>query len=405
MKKLISCLMFGLIPLQAFSAHTITGGSASSGGGDNLLPQTGSAWFLRTREIKTCIDVSSQFGFSEAELQATILEAADTWGQYILKKGIYTEPYDRDRAIYLDHKRVIFRKCDGEEDLKFYFGSSNLEVERSKADHQDPIGFANRSSYDVQAEWGKGFVWVALPNAISPGYPNWRAKNNLLGMLLHEFGHILGCGHVDGTIMTANIGAVIRSNHNGNDPFFYLRLPKVDQDRELVEAQKNSARQYQGTLRPVIDMGEPPQGEAGTFKIFTGRAPVGTVSATLKSIGAPVAVELKDDLRAVTVPLHIGTGGSNLSSTDIGYGGGNLDTPLFKVYAPNEWVNGVPISFGENHLNTQIGVIFGIVQGAHGENYLFNLQYNGRALGTPVQIFYASMTDKLAGTLFFAKGN
>lgn len=143
------------------------------------------------------------------------------------------------------------------------------EAPKAKAEYYNPIAFAHRANYDLDAAWGKGFVWVA-PKA-SP-HLSWDFPYRLHGIVLHEVGHVLGCEHVRGTILTEDIANLIRTASTSPEHVKAL-LTTIDGEAEL-KLRMNDLFDYKGKIsRWGIEETEK------TFKLFVGRAPVGKVLA------------------------------------------------------------------------------------------------------------------------------
>ena len=94
--------------------------------------------------------------------------------------------------------------CDGTENITFYFGVENNVVSEFKKNYYNPTAFVERLTNDIESGVSTGFIWVAKKNQFHLGYPNWDLKNRLLGVLLHEIGHIYGIEDIDGPHFNAH---------------------------------------------------------------------------------------------------------------------------------------------------------------------------------------------------------
>jgi hypothetical protein len=205
-------------------------GVESSGG--SLSQVYGNAWFISGsygKKIKTCYVVSNDFGTVPAKLEAAILQASKTWSDYFLAKNIQTPKspaggYGPSNPYFISSDVDLMSACDGSEDLKIYFGAKDAQVEKAIAQFIEPYAFSEPTAASSQL-WGKGFIYVATPKEVSS--PSWDTGNHLVGVLLHELGHVLGNGHVDSTIMDANIAQYFQYS-NPTDS-----LNQIDQAREL----------------------------------------------------------------------------------------------------------------------------------------------------------------------------
>jgi len=209
-------------------------GGVSDGGGDNLTWADRSAWFAKDgATIHVCVDVSKKFNKTKPYLSEQIKSAFKIWQNYITDKKLY--PGVKGLNLLPTTKIEIIADCDENVDLIFYFGSENKKVLEAKRHFVNPTAMAIRTSFSSEEQWGKGFIWIANPRSISTGsfgkriYPDWNKKNNLLAVLLHEIGHVLGNAHVEGTIMTKDIVDLL----NWGD-YNATKKNKIDQGRELV---------------------------------------------------------------------------------------------------------------------------------------------------------------------------
>lgn len=212
------------------------GGAGDSGGGDNVKPESGSAWFLGNDVIQYCAEIDTKFGVPKEDVLPYLTNAFKVWHDYI---GIHHTRSTKNLSTYEDLRLAtrshLKENCDGKEDVKFYFGGTNQEIEKIKTLYDDPSGFAHRSSYDQEKGWGKGFVWIAPSKSIEQGrgFPNWNSPYTLHGILLHEIGHLYGCQHIEGTIMSAKISDFIRWAQQ-YPQFAYANMTTIDLSRTLL---------------------------------------------------------------------------------------------------------------------------------------------------------------------------
>lgn len=200
-----------IVSLPSTAAHA---GGESSGGGDLKPSWDGSAWFLGDRPIRYCMEIAADFGLSSQEIQGAIESSIVEWKSYVASARI-------QNGLNLNY--VSLAECDSTEDLHFYFGVNAPKVVEAKKDFFKPSFFAHRESYDLAQGWGKGFVWIAGPSEMPNRQISRKWSPGLLRTaLLHEFGHLLGCAHIDGTIMRERIAAEFYENE------------KIDQERMLV---------------------------------------------------------------------------------------------------------------------------------------------------------------------------
>jgi len=204
----IMILFFGIIILQSFSfagVHSKEGGE-SSGGGENMSPENGSAWFLgKDKTIETCYIRLDGFGADDQTVRTAIEDTFSNWADYFDKKNI---------EIDVATKLHIKPKCQGNEDLTYYFGVMPNEVKKRIGKFDHPTAFSVRKTYDLEKGWGKGFVWVNKDFSYDGDAPDWKGSPNcIFSTLLHESGHIFGNkpgSAPDATVMDENhINAVV----------------------------------------------------------------------------------------------------------------------------------------------------------------------------------------------------
>jgi len=223
--------------LLFLATPAVYAGGMGSSGGDNFRPEHKSAWFLQdtSREIKYCIENSSDFSSDTHILNLYVDHAFTHWKKYFDNKHL---SYNKRGEVFF--KTNFLSNCNGNEDLTFYFGISNQKIEKEKKQHDAPVAFAVREKYNHQQGWGKGYVWVTNPNTVREDFPNWNVPSALFKILTHEIGHILGCGHVDNTIMRSDIARFIHITD-------YIRIwyDNIDHEKELV-----APTQGETTLKP-----------------------------------------------------------------------------------------------------------------------------------------------------------
>jgi hypothetical protein len=224
---------FSVLTFVFLAGHnsTLIAGNTSGGGGDNIRFEDTAAWFNGSKNtIQACAEVSTSFGVPIPTVQLEVERAFQTWKKYISDKRVFTQ-YSHPNDLTTSLK--FLAKCDGNEDLKLYMGVSNQQVEAEKKRYHNPTAFVARTSFHKKMKWAKGFVWIASHKSLDTGFgtgffPDWQRPNNLQAILLHEIGHIYGCDHVSGTIMTAEIGDLLGSNDSWKSV-----KESIDNSREL----------------------------------------------------------------------------------------------------------------------------------------------------------------------------
>lgn len=222
-------LVFGLVALAtAGSVYAI--GVESSGGADNYVPTP--AWFRdedTILPIHACLDVSPDFGISKSDLQKLVQDEWAIWLNYMNYKDIIRIQHDKDTNTDSDWYMIttvlqVEPNCVGDEDLKFYFGTSSPEVVAASSQFTQPLAFSQPTT-PYGNHWRKGFIWVSAPEVYTDKihekrFPEWsvngKTSDGLHDIIRHEFGHVLGCGHIDGTVMDATLG------------FYYGNAPQIE---------------------------------------------------------------------------------------------------------------------------------------------------------------------------------
>lgn len=247
-------------------------GADGSGGLDDYDFGDGAAWFLGAeKKIKTCYLVGRSFGVQNSDIETAIQSGFKKWAKY-------SDIRNAVRPKEGFSSTIVFQACDGSEDLKFYFGTSDDASIDEKARLKRQIAFIERDPKDPRSNWSKGFVWISSPGSIGNGFPDWTQKNALSGVLLHEIGHIFGCAHQDGTIMSDQLSISLR-NHDS------AALADIDYDKELLPCPDCS---IEYTARSVWVTSEYLR---SAFERLIGRTPTGKVTAKYKVEPASYGVE------------------------------------------------------------------------------------------------------------------
>lgn len=359
--------VFGLLGLMTAILPSLAwAGFEHGNGGDSAPFEVGSAWFLDpSHVIQVCIKKDANFGVNDAAVSQAIGDAFGAWKKY------YAEKVKSSPSGFLVQPTFEFQllpSCIGSEDLVVYMGESSPEVEKAKTGYYHPIAFAERTSYEVNQGWGKGFIWIAgnLPEI------DWSAPSKLLGILLHEFGHVYGCDHVAGTIMTADIRRLIM-----NAPVDPVRAKRVighiDAEKELVLNPWGSFA-YDGKISTRATNEE----QAETFKLLTGRDPVGSMSARLASEAVnELILTLGDQNGSTEIRIPV------LDVGDVFESSVSAFKTVRRVHYDNLAVlerNEVPAGTGSVEL--------GILHGPNQESYQVVIERNSGGLGSPVRLRY-----------------
>lgn len=296
MKRIVSLLLSFQFSCLALPS-TLRGG-ADGAGGDSLKAETGSAWFLGQENIKYCSVVDAKFGLAPEHVHPELMGVFRSWAVYVAAHLPPSSDISSDLAL----RSKFLATCDGTEDIKFYFGGTNEEIEKAKFNYENPVGFAHRTSYDIKKGWGKGFVWIAPTKSVLPkeNFPNWSTPHLLYGILLHELGHVYGCGHVEGTIMSERIAELMKMGQ-GSPKLGTRFLTEVDSYRTLFPMGQSITK---GMFGDPSKESETPS----LYETLVGKKPVGKVTAEHIYNGEGLShLRLFDDAGAVALPMRTNT--------------------------------------------------------------------------------------------------
>lgn len=293
-------LLIGMTFLTLLSVTPKSYGAEGTerGGADyySFYEQYSKAWFLGNEPIRYCYETGKDFGVSDEGLRAALDKTFQRWERYIREK---LPPVSDPRLNYpMEHKLVV---CDGNEDLKLFFGKSNSETDEAKKRYKNPIAFPKQTKVGYEKPGGrsKGFIWLAPRFSIDldsvTKFPDWADGHSLETTLLHEVGHVEGMGHIPGTVMDAEIAYHLAFNRTGTDGLTHLN--SIDQSAELSSS---LVRKYQGQVSFVEEASKK------TFFKLAGRSAQGTIRASLEFSNDPDVlawVTLADDVGPIVMKL------------------------------------------------------------------------------------------------------
>jgi hypothetical protein len=259
--------------ILALSTSAVAYAGAGGHGLDSLRPDHGSAWFLQKgRAIKYCVEVSDKFGVDSGDLVTGINTAFREWTVYLHEKyGPIGRPINT-QSQYVG----TCKTTKGTEDLSFYFGTTNPEVEEAMKLYDHPLAFAHKTSYDLSG-WGKGIIWATNTGSFDKkqNSPYWPAITNRYRMILHELGHVFGNEDLPGTIMDdQELAGEILGWSPDMSPQPRLGKNNIDGTLDLVRAGQGVV--YSGAVLDFKANYSQPEAKK-LFKLFVGKEPKGDV--------------------------------------------------------------------------------------------------------------------------------
>ncbi len=268
------------------------------------------AWFTgRDRVVHYCVEVSNDFGLSRETARREIETAFAIWSSYIQFKGVKIDVFVRSAYQAI---------CDDSADLKFYLGVQNQEVKNHLPESPVRLGIAIRTSYDLDKGWGQGFIWITkkgavkIPESDIPAsdnsgfyntFPDWGAPRTLLGIVLHEIGHVYGAEHILHSIMDVTLADKIQWYFLNQDKLVSIDWegqliphPTADIEGTLGLPQEPSAMQWPECRDTVTD----------NFRLLMGRDPVGQVTAKLNNVlKKDFSIILRDAKESVLLKVEL----------------------------------------------------------------------------------------------------
>ncbi|MBY0369514.1 hypothetical protein K2X33_02435 [bacterium] len=256
-------------------------GNATGGGGGDTAFHWETAWFPKIGKVRYCYQTAKDFGVTEDEADKAFRAALNGWRDYLQDLG--------DGALYFDYHRQL--ACDGAEDITIYLGMETAEVTVAKSFHHQPLGFSHPTKlpyWDVD-QWGKGFIWIAKSEFLADSHtgrkmPDWKQPHLLQSIFLHELGHVLGCKHIEGTVMDARHASYILEEKPGLSYARGKHLLDIDGYQKLWFSWKK------GSWDGQLGYGDNPRNPTlaklsrDTFERFFGELPKGPTTAKLEMV-------------------------------------------------------------------------------------------------------------------------
>ncbi|MCJ8276361.1 MAG: hypothetical protein HRT44_11435 [Bdellovibrionales bacterium] len=187
-------------------------GGDSIGGGDSPDTRKHTAWFYGNESIEVCYHVTQNFGIPSTIVGQTVGQVINEWKDYFTKNKIGDHLPSAQR---INQSFILKNQCVGGEDIVLYFGTGpifgNLRDLQARQALSRPVAYVNKTHISDDLFRSKGyirFVEKDLYKFDGEYFPNWNRSNALYNMVKHEWGHLLGFGHKDGTVMRKDIAKV-----------------------------------------------------------------------------------------------------------------------------------------------------------------------------------------------------
>lgn len=378
----LSNLVTGAPPEQTLTTtppgtSSVQGGS-DGGGSDTIHPWSESAWFVgKGKTVTACYVISSDFGVSEDEIANTIQSAYKIWDQYLAQK---TGSANLMADVDLPTSVRILPTCQGSVDLTFYFGAKDSAVADASKNYIDPIAFAHRNSF-VSKTWDSGFIWVADPvNARRLLGYDWTTSDLLLGILVHEIGHVLGNEHIPGTIMRADILDFLKAAAKKTAFTRHAMATSIDWTDDLIQCGFNF--NFPGAFG--ADRRGPSELDYKYFKELMGRDHIGKISSRLWRKDEDFHLVISDESGSKDFVLNVNLGAIRVLRPGI----------PFKIFP-----TGIPSQFDPDYnpnkptgYGSEVIINSGTIRTANGKRASFRLQRGGGSAGASWTVVYYPLT-------------
>ncbi len=259
MKRRLFALLCSLCVLCCLSCGSGNSLERSTVGNGSEVPepQAGSAWFLGKRPVRYCVAVAKDFGVDATEASKLVEMSFRSWRFYLESKHLNVPGEHAERFAQLAPPSLELRsneipQCDGSEDLAFYFGVESEETARDSAFFENPVAYAKRRRFDVKKGWSQGYIFIGKSHELTGIQPNWTGHTfELQTTVMHELGHVLGCGHVEGTVMTKDRSEMLAQRRWTERPEVPNAQFPVDWRRDLLLCESCA------TIRPGLLSSQP----------------------------------------------------------------------------------------------------------------------------------------------------
>lgn len=373
--RLIKILGVNAVLLFSVTSAFALGGMTSSGG-DYKAMDWESAWFLGAQPISYCIEIAPKEKLTLDQAKADFESVVKTWKDYRADRRRRQTP---GQELNFNFQ---FETCSTDTQLKIYVGLSNSETDRGKALYQNPYAFSYRTSYDATTGLGQGYIWLAPSGSIvrlggTNGFPNWSVPSTFHGMLLHEMGHVYGSGHIDGTIMEADLVSKLQSADSPN-PYWAaggkMYMTNIDHHRFLL---LNWDSRFE--MKGDVHLDRSGREGARLFELLTGRPSKGDIEASVVTEGGNLKLSYRDSVGMETFDIILSP--ESRSSFD-------LDGQVFRTVRGNVGEGTGPS--GYSYLTT--------LKSKSGRVFTAVVNFNGSGLGRPIDV---SIMEKAKLTRIF----
>lgn len=233
------------------------GGITSVGGGDYIDPLYISAWFYGGASIKVCRILAYNFSLEESQVDDSIKKVISFWQSYFEQNP---ELYRSEVGHPINTRFEYTGNCHGGEDLTLYLGTGpifqNLSDLRFSQFYRMPVAYPNKNNIGSDLTWAEGYILVNKHHHFeNKGHalPDWTDVRDFEIMMAHEFGHVLGLGHDEDSIMRGDIVYQTFLNENPQqqslEEYFGLQLESPISNFDLY---KNGETPIDGTKLSLV---------------------------------------------------------------------------------------------------------------------------------------------------------
>ncbi|MBN8555835.1 MAG: hypothetical protein J0L93_10355 [Deltaproteobacteria bacterium] len=242
-----------------FGSITTYAGNNVGNGVPDIDDRKDAAWFTNVNEpVHYCVQTTSDSSVDLVFAKREVARAIEDWKRYIQERPGLNSPI----SLQTDWREEGV--CDNA-DIHFDIGTTPSD---------NHVAEAVKTKIDLINGVSKGYIRVAAAGSMTVKggmpFPNWMKPNHLFSILLHEIGHVMGCGHVDGTIMDERLVLALRFNNQE-------RLASIDQ-RRILFYDNIAPLAYRGSLGNAA-IGSDPGGSESNYRKLAGREARGDIRA------------------------------------------------------------------------------------------------------------------------------